>query len=145
HRAMEIIAAEGTGVVLYLKREQGSEMLAPRGDTGSEGSESGDASKPSTMATVRLKAFREYGIGAQILRDLGVGKIRLISNYSRRLVSLPGYGLEITDLVPLGVPAEAVPAGASREPGMPEGGLGGDAAGARREDEPGTGDGEPTT
>ena len=68
--------------------------------------ELGDATKPSTMATVRLKAFREYGIGAQILRDLGVGKIRLISNYSRRLVSLPGYGLEIVDLVPLGVDAE---------------------------------------
>jgi 3,4-dihydroxy 2-butanone 4-phosphate synthase / GTP cyclohydrolase II len=106
HRSMEIIAQEGKGIVLYLKREQGSEMLAPRGDAGGEPSEGGDATKPSTMATVRLKAFREYGIGAQILRDLGVGKIRLISNYSRRLVNLPGYGLEIVDLVPLGVTSE---------------------------------------
>jgi 3,4-dihydroxy 2-butanone 4-phosphate synthase/GTP cyclohydrolase II len=107
HRAMQIIADEGKGVVLYLKREQGSEMLAPRGEGGGgEEVETGDVTKPSTMATVRLKAFREYGIGAQILRDLGVGKIRLISNYSRRLVSLPGYGLEIVDLVPLGVTQE---------------------------------------
>jgi 3,4-dihydroxy 2-butanone 4-phosphate synthase / GTP cyclohydrolase II len=106
HRSMEIIAREGRGVVLYLKREQGSEMLAPRGEGGGEESETGDATKPSTMATVRLKAFREYGIGAQILRDVGVGKIRLISNYSRRLVSLPGYGLEIVDLVPLDVNPE---------------------------------------
>jgi 3,4-dihydroxy 2-butanone 4-phosphate synthase/GTP cyclohydrolase II len=112
HRAMEIIAREGKGVVLYLKREQGSEMLAPRGEGGDE-AEPGDATKPSTMATVRLKAFREYGIGAQILRDVGVGKIRLISNYSRRLVSLPGYGLEIVDLVPLGVSPDAGPAGAA--------------------------------
>src|SRR5262249_53883754 len=109
HRAMEIIAREGTGVVLYLKREQGSEMLAPRGESSSEEAEPGDATKPSPMATVRLKAFREYGIGAQILRDLGVGRIRLISNYSRRLVNLPGYGLEIVDLVPLGV-SPGVPA-----------------------------------
>ena len=117
HRAMEIIAREGRGIVLYLKREQGSEMLAPRGDTGGESTEPSDATKPSTMATVRLKAFREYGIGAQILRDLGVGKIRLISNYSRRLVSLPGYGLEIVDLVPLGVPAEPGAAGDPAAPG----------------------------
>jgi 3,4-dihydroxy 2-butanone 4-phosphate synthase/GTP cyclohydrolase II len=46
---------------------------------------------------------REYGIGAQILRDLGVGKIRLLTNYPRRLVSLPGYGLEIIECVPLSV------------------------------------------
>src|SRR4029453_3630452 len=86
-----------------LKREQGSEMLAPRGESGGEEADSGDATKPSTMATVRLKAFREYGIGAQILRDLGVGRIRLISNYSRRLVNLPGYGLAVVALVPPGV------------------------------------------
>ena len=45
--------------------------------------------------------FREYGIGAQILRDVGVGKIRLITNYPRRMVSLPGYGLEIVECVPI--------------------------------------------
>ena len=47
--------------------------------------------------------FREYGIGAQILRDVGVRKIRLLSNFPRRLVSLPGYGLEIVECVPLGL------------------------------------------
>ena len=45
--------------------------------------------------------FREYGIGAQILRDVGLGKIRLITNYPRRMVSLPGYGLEIVECVPI--------------------------------------------
>ena len=45
--------------------------------------------------------FREYGIGAQILRDVGLGKIRLITNYPRRMVSLPGHGLEIVDCVPI--------------------------------------------
>jgi 3,4-dihydroxy 2-butanone 4-phosphate synthase/GTP cyclohydrolase II len=107
HRAMKIIDAEGRGVILYLKRERGSEMLAPRGESASREAEAQDARKPSTMSSVRLKEFREYGIGAQILRDVGVGKIRLITNYPRRLVSLPGYGLEIVDIVPLDVLPEA--------------------------------------
>ena len=55
------------------------------------------------MSSSRLNEFREYGIGAQILRDVGCGKIRLLSNFRRRLVNLPGYGLEIVDTVPLDV------------------------------------------
>jgi 3,4-dihydroxy 2-butanone 4-phosphate synthase/GTP cyclohydrolase II len=101
HRSMEKIAKEGCGVILYLKREHGSEMLEPRGDASTAGHDDEDESGPSTMSSARLKEFREYGIGAQILRDLGLGKIRLISNYRRRLVNLPGYGLEIVDHVPL--------------------------------------------
>jgi len=107
HRAMKIIDTAGRGVILYLKRERGSEMLAPRGESASPEAEAPDARKPSTMSSARLKEFREYGIGAQILRDVGVGKIRLITNYPRRLVSLPGYGLEIVDIVPLDVLPEA--------------------------------------
>jgi 3,4-dihydroxy 2-butanone 4-phosphate synthase/GTP cyclohydrolase II len=102
HRAMQVIAKEGRGVVLYLKREPGSEMFAARSDASTQNEES-DEARPSTMSSARLKEFREYGIGAQILRDLGVGKIRLLSNYRRRLVSLPGYGLEIVETVPLDV------------------------------------------
>jgi GTP cyclohydrolase II len=51
--------------------------------------------------------FREYGIGAQILRDVGVGKIRLLTNHPRRLVNLPGYGLEIVECVPIDMPRPA--------------------------------------
>ena len=115
HRAMKIIDAAGRGVILYLKRERGSEMLAPRGESASPEAEAPDARKPSTMSSVRLKEFREYGIGAQILRDVGVGKIRLITNYPRRLVSLPGYGLEIVDIVPLDVLPETA-RGGERKP-----------------------------
>jgi 3,4-dihydroxy 2-butanone 4-phosphate synthase/GTP cyclohydrolase II len=45
--------------------------------------------------------FKEYGIGAQILRDLGVRKMRLLTNNKKHLVGLSGYGLEITSLVPI--------------------------------------------
>src|SRR5262245_55914557 len=94
-RSMEMIAKAGRGVILYLRRQaQGDELLdrtRPR-ET---------ARRPSTESRNRVTDFREYGIGAQILRDVGLGKIRLITNYPRRMVSLPGYGLEIVDCVPI--------------------------------------------
>jgi 3,4-dihydroxy 2-butanone 4-phosphate synthase/GTP cyclohydrolase II len=45
--------------------------------------------------------FKEYGIGAQILRDLGVGKMRLLTNNRKHLVGLRGYGLQVTALEPI--------------------------------------------
>jgi len=93
-RSMEMIGKAGRGVILYLRREaQGEELLdrtRPR-ET---------ARRPSsTDSRNRATDFREYGVGAQILRDVGLGKIRLITNYPRRMVSLPGYGLEIVECV----------------------------------------------
>lgn len=92
-RAMQIIADEGRGVVLYLRREEHGVDLFNAAE--------GSSAQPSTSSGLRLNEFRDYGIGAQILRDLGVGKIRLLTNHPRRLVSLPGYGLEIVERVPL--------------------------------------------
>lgn len=93
--AMRAIAAAGRGVVLYLRREgRGAEIIeAVRRRRPRRG--------PSTDPATRERDFREYGIGAQILRDLGLHKIRLLSNFPRNLVSLPGYGLEVVDCVPL--------------------------------------------
>jgi len=104
-RAMQVIAAEDRGVILYLRREaHGMDVFA-----GNDG-QTQLQSAPSTNPGTRLRDFRDYGIGAQILRDLGVGKIRLLTNYPRRLVSLPGYGLEIVECVPLSVgPAAPTP------------------------------------
>lgn len=108
--AMQAIAAEGKGVILYLRREeQGVDLIA-----GAD-RRSPSTSGPSTNADNRLRDFRDYGIGAQILRDLGVGKIRLLTNHPRRLVSLPGYGLEIVECVPLALePTRPARAGAAR-------------------------------
>jgi 3,4-dihydroxy 2-butanone 4-phosphate synthase/GTP cyclohydrolase II len=93
--AMRAIAAEGRGVVLYLRREgRGKEILeAAQGRRRQR--------NPSTDPATRERDFREYGVGAQILRDLGLHKIRLLSNFPRNLVSLPGYGLEVVECVPL--------------------------------------------
>jgi 3,4-dihydroxy 2-butanone 4-phosphate synthase/GTP cyclohydrolase II len=104
-RAMQVIAAEDRGVILYLRREShGMDVF------GGDENQTQLQSEPSTNPGTRLRDFRDYGIGAQILRDLGVGKIRLLTNYPRRLVSLPGYGLEIVECVPLSVgPAAPTP------------------------------------
>ncbi len=90
HAAMERIAAEGCGVVLYVRRPgRGAEMLAD------------EQAPPSTNPAARLARFKDYGIGAQILRDLGVRKIRLLTNSPPRLSNLSGYGLEVVEVVPL--------------------------------------------
>lgn len=79
-RSMELVAQHGKGIILYLQPEgKGIRPVEKRDD----------------------KDFREFGIGAQILRDLGVRKMRLITNNPKNLVGLSGYGLEITSSVPL--------------------------------------------
>jgi len=99
--AMQIISDAGSGVVLYLRRDGRGSELVETGHRPSNGR--GRARRPSTEPVTQQRDFREYGIGAQILRDLGVRKIRLLSNFPRNLVSLPGYGLEILECVPLNV------------------------------------------
>ena len=109
HRSMEVIAADGNGVIVYLRREeQGVELLG--------GNKTPTADSPSTKSSDRAMGFREYGIGAQILRDLGVGKIRLLTNNPRRLVSLPGYGLDIVEAVPLEVRSAAMESAEAQTP-----------------------------
>jgi len=95
-QSMERIAREGRGVIVYLRRESQGEELQSGGQTRLP------KNRPSTDSSRRALDFREYGIGAQILRDVGVRKMRLLTNFPRRLVSLPGYGLEVVECVPLG-------------------------------------------
>jgi 3,4-dihydroxy 2-butanone 4-phosphate synthase/GTP cyclohydrolase II len=96
--AMEHIAQQGQGVILYLKRE--SDAIA--GDIDSNGPR-----RIMRRATTRLNApeadFRDYGVGAQILRDVGVRKMVLLTDKPPRLANLPGYGLEIVDSAPLSI------------------------------------------
>jgi 3,4-dihydroxy 2-butanone 4-phosphate synthase / GTP cyclohydrolase II len=99
--AMEQIAAQQYGAILYLKRE--SDAIAT--------DINGGARRAVNRASTRLNApeadFRDYGIGAQILRDVGVRKMILLSDRPPRLANLPGYGLEIVDHAPLSSGGEA--------------------------------------
>lgn len=101
-QSMALIAEEGRGVILYLRQGRQSEHLS-RGAQGAGGRPDPAGKNPGSQ----LRDFRDYGIGAQILRDLGVRKMRLLTNSPRRLVSLPGYGLEVVETVPLDPTASA--------------------------------------
>ena len=98
-RSLEMIEQEGKGVVVYLqtKRKGLSSTMVTYPQ------EQGKKRKDLNPSFVYQADFREYGIGAQILRDLGVGKMRLLTNNPKNLVGLSGYGLEITACVPLDV------------------------------------------
>ena len=101
-QSMAMIAAEGKGVILYLRQGGQGEQLF-RDTSRADKHTNKSAEQASTNPGSQLRDFRDYGIGAQILRDLGVRKMRLLTNSPRRLVSLPGYGLEVVETVPLDV------------------------------------------
>ena len=96
-RSMEIIAKAGKGVILYLRPEfrglRPAMVAYPRLE--------GKQQRAMNRSFVYQADFKEYGIGAQILRDLGVGKMRLLTNNKKHLVGLRGYGLEVTALEPI--------------------------------------------
>jgi 3,4-dihydroxy 2-butanone 4-phosphate synthase/GTP cyclohydrolase II len=94
---MEIIAREGKGVILYLQPEH--KGLSPAMVTYP--TVHGKQQKNMNLSFIYRADFKEYGIGAQILRDLGVRKMRLLTNNKKHLVGLRGYGLEVTSLMPI--------------------------------------------
>ena len=107
-QSMTMMAAEGRGVILYLRQGGQGEQLFRDTSRVSRGS-GGGSTQASTSPGSQLRDFRDYGIGAQILRDLGVRKMRLLTNSPRRLISLPGYGLEVVETVPLDLPSKKRP------------------------------------
>ncbi len=98
--SMARISAAGAGVILYLKRE--SNAIAAELDGTKKGRASTHPNSPEAD-------FRDYGIGAQILRDVGVRKMIILSDAAPRLANLPGYGLEIVDTVPLSINEQPPP------------------------------------
>jgi 3,4-dihydroxy 2-butanone 4-phosphate synthase/GTP cyclohydrolase II len=101
-RSLEIIAQEGRGVLLYLKQEGRNVGLVNQLRAYRLLDEEDKAEAEAGAAFARPKMDpRDYGIGAQILHDLGVRKMRLLTNHPVRRAALEGFDLEITDRVPL--------------------------------------------
>jgi 3,4-dihydroxy 2-butanone 4-phosphate synthase/GTP cyclohydrolase II len=86
--SLEAIARAGRGVVLYMEPANAGEVLLRRLNA-------------APGETISPMSLRDYGSGAQILRALGLGRIRLLSNSTRKVVGLDGYGLEIVEQVAL--------------------------------------------
>ncbi len=100
HRAMQLIDKEGRGAVVYLLQE-GRGIGLMNKIAAYKLQEQGEDTVDANIHLGFKADERDYGVGAQILRELGIGKIRLISNNPVKRVGLEGYGLEIVENVPI--------------------------------------------
>lgn len=105
-KAMQIIAQEKKGIILYMHQEGRGIGLVEK--IRAYNLQDGGMDTVQANEALGHKAdLRDYGIGAQILVDLGVKKIRLLTNNPRKIVGLEGYGLEVSERLPLEIEPNA--------------------------------------
>ena len=104
HKAMEMVDTEGKGVVIYLSQEgRGIGLL-----NKIKAYRLQDEGMDTVQANLKLgfgEDERDYGVGANIMRELGLGKVRLISNNPVKRAGLEGYGISIVETIPLEIPS----------------------------------------
>ena len=106
HTAMEMVQREGRGAVLYMRQEGRGIGLANKLHAYKKQEEGLDTVE-ANVALGFPPDLRDYGEGAQMLVDLGIRRLRLLTNNPRKIAGLEGYGLEITERVPIVIPPNA--------------------------------------
>ncbi len=104
HKSMEMIEKEGKGVIVYLNQEGRGIGLLNKLKAYKLQEQGLDTVEANVELGFKVDE-RDYGVGAQILRDLGIRKIRLITNNPKKRAGLIGYGLEIVENVPINIPS----------------------------------------
>ncbi len=102
HQAMRQIADAGCGVIVYMRQEGRGIGLAPKIKAYKLQEQGYDTVEANEKLGFKMD-LREYGLGAQIIADLGLKTIRLLTNNPKKLVGLAGYGLKVVEQVPIRV------------------------------------------
>jgi 3,4-dihydroxy 2-butanone 4-phosphate synthase/GTP cyclohydrolase II len=107
HAAMEMIASDGVGVILYIRHQEGRGIGLLDKLHAYNLQDKGLDTVEANEALGHPADKRDYGIGSQILYDLGVRKIRLLTNNPKKIYGLEGFGLEVTERVPIRIAPNA--------------------------------------